>query len=82
MHTVLHDYEYKSNPLQENIKLSSLVCQRWIVGTASTAIATETIANNMTAESAPYSFNNVVRLKGKKIRYAFSFPLSEVNSCR
>lgn len=63
---MLHEYEYKSNSLQENIKLSSLVCQRWIVGLANTAIATETIANNMTAESAPCYFNNVVRLKGKK----------------
>lgn len=70
---MLHEYEYKSNSLQENIKLSSLVCQRWIVGLANTAIATETIANNMTAESAPYYFNNVVRLKGKKLDWTCVF---------
>lgn len=70
---MLHEYEYKSNSLQENIKLSSLVFQRWIVGLANTAIATETIANNMTAESAPYYFNNVVRLKGKKLDWICIF---------
>lgn len=70
---MLHEYEYKSNSLQENIKLSSWVCQRWIVGLANTAIATETIANNMTAESAPYYFNNVVRLKGKKLDWICIF---------